>query len=264
MNGFNGSNNGGFNMNGFNGNNGGFNMNGFNGSSNGNRRNNTMRNYHNLDISNPAPRCPVMLLLDTSSSMYGEPINELRDGVRQFLDETSNDEAASRSVELEVITFADSARVVLPFTPIANAQLSDGALDASGMTSMGAAMEQACRDLYARRRMYRDNGISSYRPWVVLMTDGGPNDDWEDKYQKLQQLGETGKIQYLGIEIGACADHDTLCRILPATPGPLRLKGLRFKNFFRWLTDSMHSVSCSTVATENSVQFGGIDDWAEL
>ena len=61
-------------------NNGGFNM-----------TNTTRTNrYHNLDVSNPAPRCPVVLLLDTSSSMYGAPIRELQCGVRQFLQETSS------------------------------------------------------------------------------------------------------------------------------------------------------------------------------
>ena len=253
--------NGGFNMNGFNGfgstrntNNGGFNM-----------TNTTRTNrYHNLDVSNPAPRCPVVLLLDTSSSMEGAPIRELRAGVRQFLQETSGDEAASRSVELEVITFDNDARAILPFTPIVNARISDSALQANGMTSMGAALELAYRDLADRRRMYRDNGISAYRPWVILMTDGGPNDDWEDKYQKLQQLGDAGKVQYLGIGIGDDADFDTLRMILPAQPGPVKLRELRFKAFFRWLTDSMKSVSRSAVSAQDSIQFGGIDDWADL
>ena len=99
---------------------------------------------------------------------------------------------------------------------------------------------------------------------VILMTDGGPNDDWEDKYQKLQQLGDAGKVQYLGIGIGDDADFDTLRMILPAQPGPVKLKELRFKAFFRWLTDSMKSVSRSAVSAQDSIQFGGIDDWADL
>ena len=253
--------------------NGGFNMKGFNNfgstrntSNGGFSMTNTTRTnrYHNLDVSNPAPRCPVILLLDTSSSMSGAPICELREGVRQFLQETSGDEAAGRSVELEVITFDNDARTILPFTPIVGARIDDSALQANGMTSMGAALELAYRDLTGRRKMYRDNGISAYRPWVVLMTDGGPNDDWEDKYQKLQQLGDAGKLQYLGIGIGDDADFDTLRMILPAQPGPVKLRELRFKAFFRWLTDSMKSVSRSAVSAQDSIQFGGIDDWADL
>lgn len=226
-----------------------------------------MRNYNelnNLDVSNPAPRCPVVLLLDTSSSMYGAPIDELNEGLKQFLRETADDEAASRSVELEVITFDSDANVAMPFTPISDVDRDPDPLVADGCTSMGAGIRLALRDLKARRKMYRDNGISSYRPWVVLMTDGGPNDEWERAADEMRDLGERGKIQYIGIEIGDDADHDVMCRILPAQPGPVKLKGLRFKQFFRWLTDSMKSVSASAVSDQDNIRYRGIDDWGAL
>ena len=223
-----------------------------------------MKNYTDLDVSNPAPRCPVILLLDTSGSMSGAPIDELNMGLKQFLRETAEDEAASRSVELEVITFDDRANVAMQFTPICDVKREPADLIASGMTSMGAALEMATRHLAERRRLYRDAGISCYRPWVILMTDGGPNDDWHDSARKMRSLAECGKIQYIGIEIGDSADHYTLCQILPDTPGPVKLQGLRFKQFFRWLTDSLKSVSTSAVSDQENIQFGGIDDWAEL
>ena len=94
---------------------------------------------NNLDVSNPAPRCPVVLLLDTSSSMEGAPINELNKGLRQFIQETSSDEAASRSVELEIITFDWNAEVVTPFTSINKLNRKQNPLIADGATSMGAS-----------------------------------------------------------------------------------------------------------------------------
>jgi len=36
---------------------------------------------------NPEPRCPCLLLLDTSGSMAGEPIKQLNDGIVNFKDE---------------------------------------------------------------------------------------------------------------------------------------------------------------------------------
>lgn len=33
-------------------------------------------------VSNPEPRCPCILLLDTSGSMSGRPLAELNEGVR--------------------------------------------------------------------------------------------------------------------------------------------------------------------------------------
>ena len=80
----------------------------------------------------------------------------------------------------------------------------------------------------------------------------------------MRVLGENGKIQYIGIEIGDYADHDTMCQILPSQPGPVKLKGLRFKQFFRWLTDSMKSVSASAVSDQDNIRYRGIDDWGEL
>ena len=99
------------------------------------------------------------------------------------------------------------------------------------------------------------------------MTDGGPNDDnWEQAAEEMRTLGKNGKIQYIGIriEIGDCADHDIMCRILPAQPGPVKLNVLRFKQFFRWLTDSMKSVSTSAVSDQDNIRCRGIDDWGGL
>lgn len=218
----------------------------------------------NLDEMNPAPRCPVVLLLDTSSSMDGAPIDELNQGLRQFIQETSEDEAASMSVELEVITFDNSASVAMPFTPICDVERMPAPLVAGGMTSMGAALRLATKDLKNRRHAYRRAGVSSYKPWVVLMTDGGPNDDWVASAEEMRKMGEQGRIQYIGIEIGDYANHDTMCQILPSAPGPVKLKGLKFKQFFRWLTDSLKSVSSSAVSEENNVRFGSIRTWADL
>ena len=246
------------------------NSNRFNGNNNFNRneRNDAMRNnrYENnsLDTMNPAPRCPVILLLDTSSSMSGRPIDELNQGLRQFIQETADDEAAGMSVELEVITFDNDADVAMPFTPISEVEREPDELVADGMTSLGAALRLASSHLRERRNLYKRSGISSYRPWVVLMTDGEPNDDWVQAAGEMRQLGEEGKIQYIGIEIGDDADHDTLCRILPSQPGPVKLKGLRFREFFRWLTDSLRSVSASAVSDQNNVKLGTIRTWADL
>lgn len=235
--------------------------------SNNNKETSIMKNNYNdttLDTMNPAPRCPVTLLLDTSGSMSGQPIQELNAALCQFIQETSEDEAASMSVELEVITFDDTADIILPFTPISNVKRNTASLTTGGMTSMGAALNLAKSELEARRREYRNAGISSYKPWVILMTDGGPNDNWVTAADQMRKLGEAGKITYIGIEIGNAADHGTMCQILPAQPGPVKLQGLRFKQFFRWLTDSLKSISSSAVSDQDNVKLGSIRSWADL
>lgn len=216
---------------------------------------------NSLDVSNPAPRCPVILLLDVSSSMEGSAIRELNDGYRQFLRETMNDEAASMSVELEVITFGSSAEVKQPFAPIARINPSPVPFQAAGSTHMGDALRLAAAHLNERRQKYRDNGIAAYRPWVVLMTDGQPNDAWEQPAAEVRAMAERGKINYLGVAIGDGVDMNTLSRIVPS---PLPLQGLKFKQFFRWLTDSLGAVSSSAVSDQDNVQFGNVNSWSDL
>ena len=220
-------------------------------------------NYDNLDVMNPAPRCPLVLLLDVSRSMFGQPIAELNAAVRQFIDETRADEAASMSVDLEVITFGSSANVLLPFSPMNRVSML-APLEANGMTAMGAALRLAARDLSARRKLYKTRGLSSYRPFVVLMTDGEPNDDWREAAQKLRGEAERGRFTYIGVEIGNRVNHAKMCEILPVEPGPVKMRGLRFKQFFHWLTDSLRSVSASTVAEQDKVVYGSVGGWTDL
>lgn len=54
---------------------------------------------------NPEPRCPCVLLLDTSGSMRGHPVNELNQGIRIFKDELVADEMAAKRVEVAIISF---------------------------------------------------------------------------------------------------------------------------------------------------------------
>ena len=239
--------------------------NSFNGNNKGDNAmmNNRCNNkFENFDVTNSAPRCPVTLLVDTSGSMYGQPINELNAAIQQFVQELKQDEVASSSVELEIIRFDSSAQIVTPYTAIQDLN-SIPTLYADGYTSMGAGLSLAANELQNRRRLYKQNGCASYKPWVVLMTDGGPNDDWQQAAATMRELGEKNKIWYLGVEIGPDVDHRTMCQIMPLNSPPLKLDGLRFRDFFKWLSDSLKSVSSSAVSEENNVQFGAFD-WADL
>ena len=168
------------------------------------------------------------------------------------------------SVEMEVITFDDKAVVNMPFTPISDVSKNPAPLKTGGCTNMGEALSLALTQLKERRDLYRKNGIASYRPWVVLMTDGQPNDDWKQPAEEMCRLAEHGKITYIGIEIGKHADHAAMCKIMPAQAGPVKLQGLKFKQFFRWLTDSLKSVSSSAVSDQDNLQFGDVSGWADL
>ncbi|GAB4343103.1 MAG: VWA domain-containing protein [Calditrichia bacterium] len=212
-------------------------------------------------IDNPTPRCACMLVLDTSSSMSGEPISSLNEGVQQFVQEVQEDEFARYSVELGIITFGGSVQEVVPLQTLENFQAPE--LSASGYTPMGEAVNLALDRLEQRKQEYKSSGVSYYQPWMVLMTDGQPNDEgWERAAQRLRALGEDKKIAVFGIGIGEHCDMQSLALFCPSKRPPLPLAGLKFREFFVWLSQSMSRVSQSTPGSK--VPLADISGWVEL
>ena len=126
---------------------------------------------------NPEPRCPCVLLLDTSGSMHGAPLDALNEGLRTFRDNLCRDTLAARRVEVAIVTFDSEVRVVQDFV---TADLFEPpVLTARGMTHIGSAIHTALDMVQARKAQYRSGGIAYYRPWVFLITDGAPQGEAE-------------------------------------------------------------------------------------
>lgn len=222
-----------------------------------NAENKTAGRYYNmdnrdLDVMNPSTRGPVALLLDTSGSMRGAPLQELKKALYTFIKDMKEDIAANSSVELCIITLDENATTVLPFTCVNDLAAVMLDLKAAGGTYMGKALDKARNEIIARRHSYQQSGIPSYAPWVVLMTDGRPGDKWEIPAQEMLKMAKKLKMQYIGVGIGAKANHKLLTKILPP-PGPVTLSHVRFKDFFRWLSDSLTAVSASCISDEKNV-----------
>jgi uncharacterized protein YegL len=194
--------------------------------------------------TNPEPRCPVVLVLDVSGSMSGEPISQLNEGLRTFQRELQGDELAARRVEVAIVTFGP-VRVAADFHTADT--FTPPVLSAQGDTPMGAAVRRAMDMVEERKALYRNNGVMSYRPWIFLITDGAPTDDWEQVAADARAGDEARKFAFFPVGIDG-ADHRTLGRF--SGRDALRLRGLEFRHLFVWLSNSMKAVSHSRVGDE--------------
>lgn len=195
---------------------------------------------------NPEPRCPCVLLLDTSGSMHGAAIAALNQGLQTFRDDLAKDPLASRRVEVAVVAFNSEVEVVQDF--VTADLFAPPILTASGMTHMGAAIHKALDLIQARKAQYRANGIAYYRPWVFLITDGAPQGEpdgiVEQAAKRIQEDESAKRVAFFAVGVEN-ADMVRLAQIAVRTP--VKLIGLNFVEMFVWLSASMQKISQSQV-----------------
>ncbi len=195
---------------------------------------------------NPEPRCPCVLLVDTSGSMQGAAMAALNDGLRAFKNDLMKDALASRRVEVAIVTFSSDVQVVQDF--VTADQFEPPTLHAEGTTLMGSAIHQALDLLAARKAQYRTSGIAYYRPWVFMITDGEPQGEPDEVIQQAAQRirddEQNKRVAFFAVGVEE-ANLDKLRQLTVRTP--VRLIGLNFVEMFVWLSRSTQAVSHSRV-----------------
>ena len=205
---------------------------------------------------NPEPRCPCLLLLDTSHSMSGSPIAQLNQGIQAFKDELAADALAMKRVEIAVVTFGPVATLNDFQTPD---HFCPTQLTTSGDTPLGEAIETGLNLLRQRKDAYKANAISYYRPWVFLITDGAPTDDWHRAAELVKEGEKNGAFSFFPIAIKG-ADVSILKQL--SVREPIRLDGLKFRELFSWLSSSLSRVSQSQMGTMVALPMPS--GWAEV
>ena len=83
-------------------------------------------------------RLPVYLLLDTSGSMTGDPIEAVKSGLQMLIASLRQDPYALETAYISVITFSSDAKQIVPLTELSQFQAPN--IEAAGTTAMGESL----------------------------------------------------------------------------------------------------------------------------
>lgn len=210
---------------------------------------------------NQEDRCPVVLLLDVSGSMNEDgKIDRLNEGLSVFKSEILADAIAALRVEISVITFGDGVSVVHEFSSADTMNLPT--LQASGLTPMGEAMDAALAEIELRKNDYRANGVNYYRPWIWILSDGSPTDNWQPSAERARRAEAEKKVRVYCVGVGQDANTQILGQFSASTP--LKLEGLQFREMFKWLSSSLAKVSQAKAGSGDQVALPPVQGWTNV
>lgn len=183
-------------------------------------------------------KLPVYLLLDTSGSMSGEPIDAVKNGVQTLLKALRQDPYALETVHLSIITFDTYAKVTAPLTELSLFQAPR--LEARGQTVLGEALILLADRIGLEVVKNTPEKKGDWKPLVFIMSDGAPTDDIEAGIKALADK-KTGII--VACAAGEYADVDLLKRITESVVRLDNLDNETVKAFFKWVSASVSAGS---------------------
>ena len=185
-------------------------------------------------------RLPVYLLLDTSGSMYGEPIEAVKNGVQSLISTLRGDPYALETAYVSIITFNSSAQQISPLTELAAFQ--QPSINAGGGTALGGALSLLAQKIDTEVIKTTTEVKGDWRPLVFIMTDGVPTDDLS------KGLSEFKRRKYgmvVACAAGQGASTDTLKQITENVVQLDTADSATIKSFFKWVSASISTSSKS-------------------
>ncbi len=189
-------------------------------------------------------RLPVYLLLDCSGSMYGEPIEAVKNGVQVLVSTLRQDPYALETAYLSIITFDSSAQQVSPLTELAAFQQPN--IQASGCTALGEALALLSQKADQEVTKTTAEQKGDWKPLVFIMTDGEPTDDLNKGLAEFKKR-KWGMV--VACAAGSGANTNTLKKITECVVSLDTADSATIKAFFKWVSAS---VSCGSMKVEET------------
>lgn len=163
-----------------------------------------------LKSENPMPHCPVMLVLDTSHSMWGAGLADMMVSLGVFFDTIRNEQCANAQIDIAAVSMGDNLVMLEEFTPFENSHLPQLKIRPKGDTPMGAALSLALEKIDGQLKRYSENRRSYVTPQLVMLSDGESSDDCSAVAEEIRQLVAAGKLICRVIATGETPNLDEL------------------------------------------------------
>ena len=191
---------------------------------------------------NNSQRLACVLVLDCSSSMADQNrIAFLNNGIKVLEEELKKDPMAKRRVQIALVRCGGGVHVESMWTDAVN--FSAPVLEASGDTPLGRASLEGLRLIEEQIGRYKQNGIPYNRPWLFIMTDGGPNDPhWQESARLVREAAAAKKVIVYPIGVKG-ADLAALSQFQKPGDEVWEIEGVNFGELFKWLSRSASTAS---------------------
>jgi uncharacterized protein YegL len=189
-------------------------------------------------------KCLCVLVLDVSGSMEGEPIKQLNQGIQSFYQDIIGNSTTANRLEVCLIEFSSDVNVLIE--PSLAENFTMPTLVTKGSTALVDGVRKAIKKVEERKNWYKQTKQKYYRPWIILMTDGAPdsNQDVNGLAQEIKQGVANKAFFFFAVGVQG-ARMDILQQISSPDMQPAMLEGLKFSDFFKWLSASMTTVTSS-------------------
>lgn len=185
-------------------------------------------------------RLPVYLLLDTSGSMYGEPIEAVKNGVQTLVSTLRSDPYALETAYISIITFDSRAQQVTPLTELSNFKLPN--IEANGCTALGEALALLAQKIDTEVTKTVADTKGDWRPLIFIMTDGEPTDNLS---QGLAEFKKRKCGMVVACAAGQGANTNVLKQITENVVQLDTADNATIKAFFKWVSASISTSSKS-------------------